>query len=378
MSQNNSAAPPKGFGSDAGTGCPERRLALMDAKIYGTPPPNLNFRCAYMRHVEMEGVSIYGWLLADACAPDLSLSGATLVGVTFAGANLERANFGCATLTTVPFAYYKSVDEHSELVGARVTGAVFDCAKFVGDVSFAGADLSYASFVGADLSGADLNDADLHWSVWEPAVNPKPEHIAYAKRLDTLRFENAEASVALRKSLLDAGFQNAAQQVNAAIRSHGDVNAPLATILFGITCNYGASPSRPLYLVAILWLFMASLYWSVLIDESPVNGIWLVEDRAAPGAPPDVQATRLGHPRGTPGEICGDLKWALLFSLRTALSLGFKDFAFDRWIRALTPRDYEFSARGAVRVLAGIQALISIYLLTLAALSYFASPFMPG
>lgn len=68
---------------------------------------------------------------------------------------------------------------------------------------------------------------------------------------------------------------------------------------------------------------------------------------------------------------CSDLSFLLLalyFSLLSATRIGC-------WITRIQPRQYSLQATGWVRVVSGVQSLISVYLVALAILTYFGTPF---
>lgn len=71
----------------------------------------------------------------------------------------------------------------------------------------------------------------------------------------------------------------------------------------------------------------------------------------------------------------GVLFWAGYFSLISAFDIGFPEINLGRWLRLLPRTEYELKAKGWARTVAGIQSLISLYLVTLWVLSYFGRPF---
>ena len=66
---------------------------------------------------------------------------------------------------------------------------------------------------------------------------------------------------------------------------------------------------------------------------------------------------------------------SLYFSLISAFHLGWRDLNVGTWLARLQPRDYALRGQGWVRVVAGVQSLISVYLIALWALTYFGRPF---
>ncbi len=66
---------------------------------------------------------------------------------------------------------------------------------------------------------------------------------------------------------------------------------------------------------------------------------------------------------------------AAYFSLISAVNIGFEDFTPGDWVRRLQTREYSLEAVGWVRIVAGAQALLSVYLLAMWVLTQFGQPF---
>ena len=65
----------------------------------------------------------------------------------------------------------------------------------------------------------------------------------------------------------------------------------------------------------------------------------------------------------------------LQFSLLSAFHLGFRELNVGNWLARVQAREYGLQAVGWVRVVAGLQSLLSVYLLAMWALTYFGRPF---
>ena len=55
--------------------------------------------------------------------------------------------------------------------------------------------------------------------------------------------------------------------------------------------------------------------------------------------------------------------------------LGIQGLDVGCWVRLMHTRDFDLQARGTIRLIAGIQSVLSFLLLALAALSYFGHRF---
>ena len=72
--------------------------------------------------------------------------------------------------------------------------------------------------------------------------------------------------------------------------------------------------------------------------------------------------------------------WAALgrglhFSLLSAFHLGFRDLNVGNWLARVQTRESGLQALGWVRAMAGLQSLLSLYLLAIWVLTYFGRPF---
>ncbi len=65
----------------------------------------------------------------------------------------------------------------------------------------------------------------------------------------------------------------------------------------------------------------------------------------------------------------------LFFSVISAFSVGYKDLDVGRWIERIQREETTLRATGWVRTVAGVQSLMSFYLLALWLLTYFGRPF---
>jgi hypothetical protein len=59
----------------------------------------------------------------------------------------------------------------------------------------------------------------------------------------------------------------------------------------------------------------------------------------------------------------------------SAFHIGWRDLNVGRWIARLQPGEYTLRTIGWVRVVSGLQSLISVYLVALWVLTYFGRPF---
>jgi hypothetical protein len=310
---------------------------------------------------------------AELRGADLSL--AKLQGVNLLGADLQRANLRSAKL------------QGALLSDANLQRANLRSAKLQGAILFA-ADLREAKLAAADLQGAILNFAELQGAVMNDVRGlPDITGLAFAKGLSTIVFrpEDIPTFVTWKKALQEAGYTRASKELVAAIRRNNQPEL-WETILFDWTCEFGANPLRPLTVLLWLWLAGTTAY-AVGLAKRSGSGLYLLatgEKIPAGNRRNRVRRMRWEIPRrGAGGKFRfrfamyarRALGTAALFSMMSAFNIGFREVNLGRWIRLMQPREFDIKARGWLRVVSGLQSLTSVYLLALAILSHFGTPF---
>jgi hypothetical protein len=146
------------------------------------------------------------------------------------------------------------------------------------------------------------------------------------------------------------------------------------------------SPGRPLILGVVVW-FLCSLLYFAFIHIHGEAGLYRIYGQSIRGDPSTrrrverISAVGTAHSRGPRWLFqffwreCLLLGTSMFFSLMSAFNIGFRDINFGRWLRLLTRQEFDIKAVGWVRVVAGWQSLISVYLLALWVLTYFGRPF---
>jgi len=317
---------------------------------------------------------------------------ANLSGANLSGADISKANL-------IGGALWKSNLNNANLSGATLTVA-----------TLSGADLSLADLSGANLSGADLSEAklrraDLSGAVFDPYPDklPKVDSIAMALGLAELWFVwSSQSLVKLRQAFKEAGYRQQEWGISCSLKSSDTwhdweeggiarkIKAAFNYVFMDLTCNYGISPWRPMALLAIFVLIFAFFYCFALRSRRPDTGIWvswlpnrvlLDEGQEKPvkltAVPPfDLPVTgRLARFWWQVRKFWRILRLGLFFSLVSAFSLGLKELNVGNWISRLQKKEYILRPTGWVRTVAGIQSLISFFLLALWAFLYVGSIF---
>jgi hypothetical protein len=320
-----------------------------------------------------------------------------LRGADLREANLHKAKLRCADLHGANL--YRANLEEAHLWDANLQGVCLD----------------RANVHKADLGGVNLQDA-----VFEPIPDKLPDYGTLAhprNRLETLVFRYSPAALmALRGAFKNGGMRTQERQLTYAIESTkrweewnpawhtptrederqwrekawGKLESVFKLVAFELTSNYGMSYGRPLLILAVsVGLFSLIYTWVVLSIYGPA-GIWMVwlperihkdGGEATPFrvtgtfwlSPPKSRSAR----RWQRGLMYWLSPWliGLYFSLLSAFSLGWRELNVGTWISRMQFREYTLRATGWVRFVAGVQSLLSIYLLALWVLTYFGRPF---
>ncbi len=140
-------------------------------------------------------------------------------------------------------------------------------------------------------------------------------------------------------------------------------------VLFRATCEWGRSAFRPLLIMLALVAMFLPFYGFAVLRPAGNAGIWRVWDSQIQ---PDAAQRKAERVCPT---LSNAVAYGLYFSILSAFHIGWKELNIGSWIEQFSPYEYKLRGSGWARSVAGIQAIISVYLLALAALSYFGRPF---
>jgi hypothetical protein len=348
-----------------------RRANFCRAILFGA-----DFQRAFLRYADFSKA-----LLAKA-----NFSGADLSNARFLDANLQSAKLDDALIEGTWFD--GSLMSEASLRGANNSSwnwnwsnppSFYRVAMFKGD--FTGADIGGADFRGARLVDVALTDAnvsfaDFEYATFQPlpdALPPIPK-IAEAHNLSTIRrWEHSGGLVRLRNRFVQDGYTKQAREVTYVLNQYtGDtaLERTLRYIFLELTCHYGMSPGRPL-LIIIFLIIAFSLPYMFALRRKDGAGIWLEWD------PKRVNQEQGGDKpiRLHTATTIASCAMALYFSLLSTFHIGWREINLGNWITRLQSKEYFLRGTGWVRTLSGVQALICVYLLALAVLSYFGRPF---
>jgi uncharacterized protein YjbI with pentapeptide repeats len=316
------------------------------------------------------------------------------------GADLRKANLRKAILSEARL--LQANLSEADLSGADLSGA--DLSR----TDLSGADLSGAKLSGAILRLTEIKDSnftnvDLTDATYEPVSAPSSRHVSRLSGLTTVTFglEQHIGLVLLRKALQEAGLREAERQATFAIE-HGRtrhalkswredfgtaVEGALRLVFFEWTTGYGYHFGRPIVvLFGLIGLFMMIYMFPISgAGTSPGNrsGIYRIlprdrieETENGIELREDIKAVRLlENGRSGLAKSTAVFRYALYFSLLSAFHIGWRELNVGSWLTRLQGREYALRAGGWVRVVSGIQSLVSVYLLAIWALTYFGRPF---
>jgi hypothetical protein len=286
-----------------------------------------------------------------------NLCGALLAGSSFFVADMTSADFSAADVRRVDF-------RAATLVGA----------------SFSDADARDAKFIFANASEAHFNGADLRGAVFEfkPGESPDVLAIWNARNLEWLTYNRTPVSLLeIRESFKKIGRRDLERRLTFAIEhtktSHAFrdghwLEAAFRYIAWELPTRYDLEPGRALKALLVLVGAFVIPYWYALSPVRP-RYIWRVLPRERIGGD--------GNEVHEPVVVSGlrRMRVALQLSLLSAFNIGWRDLSIGNWLARLQTKEYSLGTQGWVRSLAGLQSLVSVYLLAMWALTYFGRLF---
>lgn len=335
------------------------RTDLCGARLTGLKLSGKDLRYSRLMGARLEEVDLTNAILDGADLTWIGFDNVTADGARFRWVQMSHAILVNSTFKKASF--NSSVLNHAQMPGSDLTDASFDQAK-----------LNSAVFRGTILGNVDFAGADLSHASYEAKLGSPPRAGSFRSvtGLNSLlsHTESAASLRELQQLLESAGMRIEAARVRAAIVeakgiSNYSFKRNLMRIIYGIPYAYGERPERLLLIVALLIPTFAVFYLFAL--RRPGNGaIWLTRD--VPFDEPDRKMRGILLRKGN----CSVTSMAILFSVRTAFRIGWKDFNIGDWLTRMQQQGYRMDAQGWVRSVAGFQSLISVYLLALLILSY--------
>lgn len=343
--------------------------------------------------IELANANLQGALLSGTNLRLANLRGATLESADLGASNLGSANIEGANLNNASLeeAYLSIYEEF--LIGAfNVNGAQLKKTT-LSNSNLRKADLSYANLEKAELLGTNLEDAKLSFTNLKEAIyEVKPDNLPNlislrnAKNLETMRFKNSPHALEnLKQAFKKIGYRQQEREITYALkrsefesvwrkpgfRPGERLEAAFNWFFFDFTVRYSLEPFRALKILAgLIFIFTLPYAYALFISEKK-EGIWKVwpHDR--------LRKEEIGS--DTPELITLKnwrvLTYAFYFSLLSAFNIGWRELNVGNWITRLQTRPYILQPSHWVRMVSGLQSLISVYLLAICVLSYFGRPF---
>jgi uncharacterized protein YjbI with pentapeptide repeats len=373
---------------------------------------------AILRNADLGGADLSGASLVGADLSGASLNGANLVGADLSGARLSGARLSNANLSNAELSNANL--SGANLLFANLSGANLLLANLSGgylsnanlsNADLNGANLSGADLIGANLSGADLLStdltkaelpySDLGGANYSPVSEAPSPYLVGIKGLSSVRATDTVGLVQLRKLLQDAGLRDLEREATYSIERAKTTalfeellerpgmirNLPFMSaaifrrLCFDLTTAYGLHPFRALFLIIGIWFLCVPVYWWSIVHDpalsqqaSGIYQIFPANRIDGPAAEPTIWE-KLTVRRLHAASWWDAVPTAAYFSLLSAVNIGFQEFTPGDWIQRLQPHEYALRGEGWVRIVAGAQALLSVYLLAIWVLTQFGRPF---
>jgi len=342
-------------------------INLIGINLSGADLSKTKFRgsmiAANLAGADLSGADLFGADLSGAVLTDANLSSANLSSAKLSLANLAGADLSGAEV-------YLTRLSKASLTGANLTGANLGVADLTG-AKLTEAMLSDANLSGAKLTGAKLIGIDLDEGIKDVGV------LLGTRGLSTIEIgQNLSSVVRLRKRLKEVGFKSEEKSLTSFLRKKQLSSHPTsywfeAWLIGGKLTDFGANPGGALgALLTLIFVFMW-FYLRALQSPQRQAGIWRIR-------PPERIMKAENEPDRELIKLEGfdqSLWTAFYFSFLSAFRFGWKDLNLTNWIVRIQKKEYTLQATGWVRMVSGIQSLISLYCVALFLLTYFGSPF---
>lgn len=394
-----------------------QRAKLAGANLSESRLEMADFFDANLTRADLSKSDLNGAQFSRANLSEANLSGSVLMLAMLQNANMERANLKGVNLEKAKAqgADFSEADlTESSLRAAQLQKATMKGTTLI-RTTFTGANLSEANLNEAKLSGAVLTNVDVENTSWAEAeltnvtfeVKPPvdPIYFRQTEGLSKMIYRNDRRGLmSLREGFVKIGMRDQERELIYALK-HSDstiswfkgnkFESSFNYLFFEATSHYGMSPGRPLKIIGLIIITCATLYmyalsWStriklvwpdkVLRNDDPyaandgTDDSYALNDRVI-----DARPDRFFLPYSRNSILVrafGVFIVGYYFSALTSLHIGYRGFSMGSWISLrIQPREYALVATGWVKAIAGVQSIVSIYLLALSLITYFGRPF---
>ncbi len=213
--------------------------------------------------------------------------------------------------------------------------------------------------------------------------------ISFVDDLEQAKCKEPDTLSALREEFGKRGRTDREAAVAYAIGRNATFNARfplnwLRWVALDLTYGYGLKPGRALLWLLGLMVVFTPFYVAAQRRGGAEGGIWATwpSDRIVKDKDQDqpLLITHGFRSIAVPGPLRPTAReglsvWALAiyFSLLSAFRIGWHDLNFGTWFTRLQAREYLLKASGWVRVVSGIQSLLSVYLFGLWVIAMFGN-----
>lgn len=378
-------------------------------------------RWATLTKAVLEGASIDDAVFDDAILQNASLRQARGAKASFSKADLQNVDLRATNLVNANFSYANLSGANlswanlrgANFTGANLTGAILNNARLnhanlthakLTDATLTHAKLNHAALINTAIKNANFDHANFKATIFQPELGGKPKliELASAKNLNSIILPNDKAIAALielRSYYKKLGVRNMERTLTAAVKTSQmhrnwqsggwqSLGAAASYVLFYITSDFGAKPSRALLLLIVFIILMAIPYRLSLWFKNRRHGIvvtWPSRHNYSLDKTSRTEQRQLLSQllcqRSAVGvwsmvkEQWRCAKIALFFSLVSSVTIGWHDLNLSNFILRMQPRASMFRGIGWVRILTGLQSVVSAYLIVLWLFTYFGSPF---
>jgi len=362
--------------------------------------------CNYdLSNIDLSNATLTQANLSNVLLIKTNLSNADLVGANLSQTRsldsiFLKANFSTANLTDVIFShsnFTKAFFYYTDLTNARLersnfSGAIFSNANLsnaditkvnLTDAIFEQAIFTNAKIIDTNLTNTFLLNSKFTNTLYEPSISGIPilESLIGNSLFHHVQFNNPRGLIALRYNYLKNGINDEAKKLTRLIRNNKNnklfeedvfkkIEALFNLVLFDWTTDWGVKPGRAM-LILLFGIFTFSLFYLAALQTPKTEaGIWRIrgKKRLLDRDKDDIELIQ-------PTSFMLSILAAFHFSLISAFHFGWKDLNVGSWIHRLQGKEYTFRATGWVRTVAGIQSLMSVYLVAIWALTFFGRPF---
>ncbi len=140
--------------------------------------------------------------------------------------------------------------------------------------------------------------------------------------------------------------------------------------------SYGRYPVDILLFLLFLWAALSLYYMLVVaVPSTFLGGLWRYYPKPKESLRYFGEEAHREPLQISEKTLCKVFGWGIYFSFVSSVRIGWREINVGEWLVRMNPHEFTLHTRKMFRIVSTVQSILSVYLIAMAALTYFGRPF---